>query len=686
MQPLHVLRRDVRAHVGDYLVAGAMVAIAIVALVTRIDVQEPDIYRFHPDTWWSWVLTIVICATLVGRRRWPLRALAVGLVLVLPLELAAHRDSIDFFALVIALYSVAAYLPLRLAWRGVAMIAALYAALEVGGTTIVTTAPLTGPIFFATAFALGRMLRLGRARQERDLEAAIDRSAAAIEIADLRAADQRLRLAQELHDVVAHSLSVIAVQAGIGVHLIDRQPAEAARALDAIRSTSHTASGELVRLVEVLRDGDTTDDAPAASLGDLTVLIDQIRATGVPVTFTTTGDLRIVPAGVSLAGYRIVQEALTNVVRHAGRAQATVTVRVTGELVDLCIDDDGRGTTTALDPASRDSGHGLVGMSERAQMYGGEVRSGLRPGGGFRVEATLRYFAGPVTRDTSSTPPVGSAVATLAAPTRRRLPPWLWDVMLAFFMAGLAMLEIIGSDPTVGGPQFTPTHLWAWLLRIGCCLTLALRRRLPIASFGVCWVLGLALTIGDYQVGIIVFVLWIGLYSVASYATAPRLVGTLIGTYGAMVVIAWSEPPDLTTAGAVWIGILFTASALAGHVARRDRERRNTDLAEREDIAVVRSRHALLAIATERLRIADELSTIISRSIHTIAHEASAGSQLVQIDPVAARTTLEVISAISREALNDLRRLLKRIRTESDSVVYTPIEPTRVAVASGDAR
>ena len=128
-----------------------MVAVAIVALVTRIDVQDADAHLFHPDAWWSWAVTIAICASLVGRRRWPLQTFAIGLALTMSLEFARHRDSVAFFALLTAFYAVAAHVPIRSAVRGVAMLVAVYAVLGVGGTTIIRAAPLIGPVFFATA-------------------------------------------------------------------------------------------------------------------------------------------------------------------------------------------------------------------------------------------------------------------------------------------------------------------------------------------------------------------------------------------------------------------------------------------------------------------------------------------------------------------------------------------------------
>jgi signal transduction histidine kinase len=682
MAMLRDLQRDVRLHVWDYAVGGAMVVAAVVALVTRIDVQDADAYRFHRDTWWSWALTIGICAALIGRRRWPLRTFVLTLVLALPLVLDRHRDSVAFFAITIALFSVATYSPRRLAWRAVALVLAFYAMLLATGTMTLPSASFVGPIFLATAFALGLILRRSRTRQEDEVGAAIARGVAAVETADLQAANERLRMAQELHDVVAHSLSVIAVQAGIGAHLIDRQPVEAGRALDAIRSVSHTTANELTRLVSILRDGTATDDANTPNtptVHDLTTLIDRTRDTGLPITFAVNGNLSSVPPGVSFAAYRIVQEALTNVVRHAGRAAVTVTANPTNEGIDLCIEDNGHGTTAGIDSETSHGGHGLIGMAERAQMYGGTVRSGPRPGGGFRVQATLPYFANAITTSINeNTTAHHVPIEAKPAKPNRSLPSWLWDVLLATLLAVLAVVQIVGEKPTIGGPQFTPSDLWAWSLRIGCCAMLTLRRRYPIAMYAFIWVLGLALAIGDYQVGVITFVLLIGVYSVGNYASKRRLIAALVGSYLGIAVLAWSKPPDLTTAGAVWIGFLFTATAIAGYAIRTDRDRRSNDLTQQENAADAQTRRARLVITTERLRIADELNTVITRSIETIAREAKTGSQMIDTDPVAARNALEIISTISREALNELRRLLKHIRAHSDSALYVPIGSTHV--------
>lgn len=141
---------------------------------------------------------------------------------------------------------------------------------------------------------------------------------------------------------------------------------------------------------------------------------------------------------------------------------------------------------------------------------------------------------------------------------------------------------------------------------------------------------------------------------------------------------------EVTASAAAWICIILTAVATAGHVAGRDRQRRTNDLAVRETTADAHARRALLVIITQRLRIADELSTIITRSIHTITRAAETGSHMVDTDPVATLTTLELISAISRDALNDLRRLLKRIRTDSESAAHSPVPASLHPVGASD--
>lgn len=243
---------------------------------------------------------------------------------------------------------------------------------------------------FAAAFLLGANSTARRTRL-----AALQERAEALERereeeARRAVADERLRIAQELHDVVAHSMGVIAVQAGAGVHVIDRDPHEAKRSLEAISETSRSTLTEIRRLLGVLRDdGGPASYAPAPGLADLAALADDVTATGVTTTLALDGVIAAAPPGVELTAYRIVQEALTNVMKHGGPgATADVAVTVAADAVEIEVTDDGRGIDLAAPP---DGGHGLVGMRERVAVYGGTLDAGARPGGGFRVRAHLPF-------------------------------------------------------------------------------------------------------------------------------------------------------------------------------------------------------------------------------------------------------------------------------------------------------
>jgi signal transduction histidine kinase len=203
--------------------------------------------------------------------------------------------------------------------------------------------------------------------------------------------EERLRLARELHDVVAHAMSVIAVQSGVGAHVADTQPEEAAKALAAIEATSRAALEELRRLLGVLRQEDEPqgDLAPVPGLADLEGLLAEVAKTGLAVKLQVHGTRPSLPAGVDLSAYRIVQEALTNVVKHAGPARAQVTVGYHDQNVTVEVTDDGRGAMTSASDGRVGSGHGLIGMRERVAAFGGNLEVGPGLDGGFRVAARL---------------------------------------------------------------------------------------------------------------------------------------------------------------------------------------------------------------------------------------------------------------------------------------------------------
>jgi signal transduction histidine kinase len=221
------------------------------------------------------------------------------------------------------------------------------------------------------------------ARQRRQ---AAERSRA--EEARRRAGEERMRIARELHDVLAHNISLINVQAGVALHLMDEQPGQSRSALVAIKQASNDALGELRSVLDVLRQGDEAPPrTPASGLAHLDRLVAGAEATGLEVKTRVEGTPRPLPAGTDLAAYRIVQESLTNVTRHAGPASATVLVRYGNDGLTVQVDDDGNGP-----PATNTNGpggNGIRGMRERVAALGGELTTGPRPGGGFRVQARL---------------------------------------------------------------------------------------------------------------------------------------------------------------------------------------------------------------------------------------------------------------------------------------------------------
>lgn len=255
-----------------------------------------------------------------------------------------------------------------------------------------------GIIVTAAAWFIGDSVRVRRTYVAGLAEQAAQRQREVIERAQRSLAEERLQIARELHDVVAHSLSVIAVQSGVGRHVIDDQPAEAKRALAAVEATSRSALDELRRMLGVLRSDDRLPAslAPAPGVSALGPLVEQVRAAGFSVSLdvkSATASTLSPAAGLSI--YRIVQEALTNVVKHAGRANVRVELRDEADALVLEVNDDGRGmvSTEALHLASddREAHHGIVGMRERVALFGGSFSAEARPQGGFRVLARFPF-------------------------------------------------------------------------------------------------------------------------------------------------------------------------------------------------------------------------------------------------------------------------------------------------------
>jgi signal transduction histidine kinase len=362
---------------GDVLPAVVVAAIQVGASAAAAH-DHTDGRPFGPV---AAALLVASAAGLVVRRRYPLVALAVTAIPIWAYVALGYPGGVQFLAIAIALvtaltggHRVAAWIAIAIGYPAFVVI-----------TPLVSDRPLpplgaaVGIGAWLIAFAV--IVELVRTRRER----ATQYRRMQRERAQRQAGEQRMAIARELHDVLAHHISLISVQAGVALHLMDEQPEQARTALTAIRQASKESLGELRSVLELLRHGEEgAPRAPAPGLEALDALVDRTSAAGVPVRTEVAGEPRPLPAAVGLAAYRIVQEALTNVTRHAGPATAKVRLDYRADELTVEITDDGTGTVER--PGA---GQGLLGMAERAAVLGGELDAGPRPAGGFRVLARL---------------------------------------------------------------------------------------------------------------------------------------------------------------------------------------------------------------------------------------------------------------------------------------------------------
>jgi signal transduction histidine kinase len=340
----------------------------------------------------GYALALLHTLPLAARRRFPGAVLALSVASGLAVAALGLPPVVLGLAILVAVYSVAAYGSRWLALAGLAAAELGSAAVQLTPGRFQAPTVVSNGLVIGAAWLLGHFVGVRRAYTAR-LEQTAELERARAELARQAVAEERLRLARELHDVVAHSISVIAVQSGVGAHIADTQPQEAAKALAAIEATSRAALTELRRLLGVLRqEGEPQGRlAPVPGLADLDTLLAELAKAGLAVWLRVEGTASALPAGVDLSAYRIVQEALTNVVKHAGAASAQVTVGYHDQDVTVEVTDDGQGSTAPTGDGQARVGHGLIGMRERVAAFGGDLEAGPRPSGGFRVAARLPY-------------------------------------------------------------------------------------------------------------------------------------------------------------------------------------------------------------------------------------------------------------------------------------------------------
>jgi signal transduction histidine kinase len=402
-----VVRIHQRVTTGAPSVFDVVLALAVTAVMVGGSVGEshPSIHatasqiafiRAHqPGP--AYTLVVLAGLALIFRRRWPVPVLAVVVALVAAYAGAGYVPGAALCAVYVGLYTVAAVEPRQVSLAaGVISMGVLFVASGaggpfgwLGGTNTVMLACSVAAVALGMAVA-GRR-QVFTAMVERAERAERDREQEARRMVDA----ERLRIARELHDVVAHSMSMINVQAGVAAHVMSTQPEQAAKALTAIRVASREGLRELRAILNVLRqvDEEGSGRVPAPTLAQLDALADATTQAGLPTSVSVSGSREDLAPTVELATYRIVQESLTNVLRHAGPdAHATVEVVIADRELAVRVDDDGRGpasTWRASSELHEGTGAGLAGMRERAAAFGGTLDAGPRPGGGWRVRAVL---------------------------------------------------------------------------------------------------------------------------------------------------------------------------------------------------------------------------------------------------------------------------------------------------------
>ena len=378
--------------ITDGVIALVLTGLALLHLSINWDITETEI---HPAV--AVMLVTLSVLPLTWRRRFPIAVLLMMSVIIIFKGIIKVPEGFSGNALLLALLSAAAYGSRWRNWACAVSFAAVMGYMtyrvviidlsDFEGNQVLLRifSMLWNYIIFGAAWWFGDVLRTRRERAGKLEEQTVQLEYEREENARRAVLDERVRIARELHDVVAHHVSVMGVQAGAARRVLKQQPEKAMGALSLIEASSRQAVGELYRLLGFLRqEKQTSELAPQPGLRQLQALVEETGEAGLMVEVKTEGEERPLPPSVDLSAYRIVQEALTNTLKHAGTNKASVTVRYLDNAVELEIVDDGRGTD--LKDAN---GRGLTGMRERASLYGGEFKAGNVPGGGFAVRVKL---------------------------------------------------------------------------------------------------------------------------------------------------------------------------------------------------------------------------------------------------------------------------------------------------------
>jgi len=366
-------------------------SLALLIAVASLPAITPTIEasRRDPDGW-SLALILLMTLPIAYRRIVPDVVMMTTGTATITYYALGYPDTLAALGTLVALYSIAAHGNRKIAVQAlIGTAVGLSISVLVADTGDLTPQILVSNyIIYGTAWVVGDNMRTRRAYTH-ELEARAERLERERETQSREAViDERRRIAREMHDVVAHNVSVMVVQAGAARRIIESKPDQARDALSSIETTGRQALSEMRRLTGVLRREEESYKSPQPGLGYLEKLIEQTREAGLPVEVIIEGQPYELPQGADLSAFRIVQEALTNSLKHAGPSEASVRIMYSPNKLELRVTDNGRGAAERLANGPV-AGHGLVGMRERVAMFGGELKSGPLPGGGYEVQATL---------------------------------------------------------------------------------------------------------------------------------------------------------------------------------------------------------------------------------------------------------------------------------------------------------
>ncbi len=649
----------------DWLLAG------LLAAGTLADAATQPHRRLHPV---AIVLLVVLSGSVGWRRHNPWLSSVVAVTAFMAFQLVS--DYAGAGALEVAVIAVNFYqLGRRKAgWEG-ARSSAVVLAYWLLGAAVITYDQAGGSVgsvlgswalLGALPFTVGRALE-GRRALTVELQANTVRLADVQQDRARRAAgEERNRVARELHDVIAHNVSVMVLQAAGARGVAARDVERATEALLVVETAGRDALVELRRIVGVLvHDSATLGESALAGLSQLDALVDRAAAAGLPVEVHVDGELSLLSPALDLVAYRIVQEALTNALKHAGSARALIRLRISGGCLELYVADDGRGVPS--DGARGcGSGHGLIGMRERVRLYGGQLHTGPRTDGcGFEVRARIPLDA--------ATPTLSPLPATAVVPSRAVADdgdPRRWSRPL-FAAASLIVLEVgvLKADQRQG-PLLANA-----LLVASVAVTSGWRRRWPLAFVAlvvtVAAIMNAFLTPLDHVPVVAAYFLLVPSYTIAAgqdRGKAAAALAFIIGSTAISELLVRDQPLGHFVGAAITISAAWAAGR-----AIRDHRLLSAKLRySASRLALEQEDGTRLTVAGERSRIARELHAIVAHRVAAMVVQAEGARTMLEHDRTRADAAMGNVENLGRQTLAQMRRILGVLRVHDHPAQREP--------------